>query len=569
MKRTVKIIITSFIVLIILTLNVYGLSFEASNHYELENIILEQMREYNPVFNIKYTGSLDNIEEVLKSMIDKDTYLKSNITRVDWDISGNKTASNINVRVSYIMTKEERIEADKMIDEILADIIKPYMNDHEKVKAVHDYIVLNGKYDNNSLYFSDYDLLTKGTSVCNGYALLTYNMLNKLNIPVNLVSGTSAGEAHIWNMVKLDDYWFHLDVTWNDPVSDRDAVFYTYYMLTEKEICKDHAIDANLKIPKSTKEYYDYLVELSYNKLLVETGLDMYDEENSVKDETELNNLLTSKIKHQPLRISLRFDKSISQDSIMNAISQLANYDFISAFQYNANEIDITGKWKVLNLFIKYKETPDEILLDFARNVYNTATEVAYNVYARYGSKKVNITKDVYIYPYDRDKIDISNGTLKFKEPGNYNLLFEFQGLRETISITGLNAGAFNYITDKKPDNYVNVKVYDQYIDFSSIDQWPFIENGRTMVPLRAVFEVLNCDVKWEESSKSAVVEYGTTKVIIPADSTTAYINGEANSLDVPAKIVNDRIMIPLRFVSEAIKKTVIWDDPNKTVLIY
>ena len=75
MKRTVKIIITSFIVLIILTLNVYGLSFEASNHYELENIILEQMREYNPVFNIKYTGSLDNIEEVLKSMIDKDTYL--------------------------------------------------------------------------------------------------------------------------------------------------------------------------------------------------------------------------------------------------------------------------------------------------------------------------------------------------------------------------------------------------------------------------------------------------------------------------------------------------------------
>ncbi|NLA14198.1 MAG: hypothetical protein GX867_08110, partial [Tissierellia bacterium] len=323
MKRTVKIIITSFIVLIILTLNVYGLSFEASNHYELENIILEQMREYNPVFNIKYTGSLDNIEEVLKSMIDKDTYLKSNITRVDWDISGNKTASNINVRVSYIMTKEERIEADKMIDEILADIIKPYMNDHEKVKAVHDYIVLNGKYDNNSLYFSDYDLLTKGTSVCNGYALLTYNMLNKLNIPVNLVSGTSAGEAHIWNMVKLDDYWFHLDVTWNDPVSDRDAVFYTYYMLTEKEICKDHAIDANLKIPKSTKEYYDYLVELSYNKLLVETGLDMYNEENFAADESELKNLLTRKITHHPLMITVRFDKSISQDSIINAMSQL------------------------------------------------------------------------------------------------------------------------------------------------------------------------------------------------------------------------------------------------------
>jgi hypothetical protein len=80
---------------------------------------------------------------------------------------------------------------------------------------------------------------------------------------------------------------------------------------------------------------------------------------------------------------------------------------------------------------------------------------------------------------------------------------------------------------------------------------------------------VLNCKVRWEESSKSAVVEYGTTKIIIPANSTTAYINGKANSLDVPAKIVNDRVMIPLRFVSEAIEKTVIWDDTNKTVLIY
>ena len=132
-----------------------------------------------------------------------------------------------------------------------------------------------------------------------------------------------------------------------------------------------------------------------------------------------------------------------------------------------------------------------------------------------------------------------------------------------------MNSNAFNYITNKKPDNDINVKVYDQYVDFTSVNQWPFIENGRTMVPLRAVFEVLNCNVKWEESSKSAVVEYGSTKIIIPANSTTAYINGKANSLDVPAKLVNERIMIPLRFVSEAIEKTVIWNDTDKTVLIY
>lgn len=570
MKRTFKTISLAVLILVtVFTLNVYGLTYEAKNHYELESVILEQMSNYNPDFNIKYTGSLDNIEEVLKNMVDKDIYLKSNISEVYWDLSGTKTVSYINVKVTYILTAEERIKADKIIDGILADIIKPYMNNHEKAKAVHDYIVLNGKYDENKIYYSDYDLLTEGISVCNGYALLTYNMLNKLNIPVKLISGTGAGEAHIWNMVKLGDYWFHLDTTWNDPLPDIGTVSYSYYMLTEKEITKDHTIDENIELPKSTKIYYDYLKELSYEKLLAETGLDMYNVENTAKDETQLINILKGKIMHRPLSISVRFDKSISQDSLANAMSKLAVNTYISQIGYSPITSDTTGEYKVLNLFIKYRETPEKLVIEFGRNVYNIATEVKFNVYAMYGNKKVNITNDVLLYPYDTNKIDISKGTLKFKEAGNYNLLFEFQGLRESISITGLNSNAFNYITNKKPDNNVNVKVYDQYVDFTSVNQWPFIENGRTMVPLRAVFEVLNCNVKWEESSKSAVVEYGSTKIIIPANSTTAYINGKANSLDVPAKLVNDRIMIPLRFVSEAIEKTVIWNDTDKTVLIY
>ena len=570
MKRTFKTISLAVLILVtVFTLNVYGLTYEAKNHYELESVILEQMGNYNPDFNIKYTGSLDNIEEVLKNMVDKDIYLKSNISEVYWDLSGTKTVSYINVKVTYILTAEERIKADRIIDGILADIIKPYMNNHEKAKAVHDYIVLNGKYDENKIYYSDYDLLTEGISVCNGYALLTYNMLNMLNIPVKLISGTGAGEAHIWNMVKLGDYWFHLDTTWNDPLPDIGTVSYSYYMLTEKEITKDHTIDENIELPKSTKIYYDYLKELSYEKLLAETGLDMYNVENTAKDETQLINILKRKIMHRPLSISVRFDKSISQDSLANAMSKLAVNTYISQIGYSPITSDTTGEYKVLNLFIKYRETPEKLVIEFGRNVYNIATEVKFNVYAMYGNKKVNITNDVLLYPYDTNKIDISKGTLKFKEAGNYNLLFEFQGLRESISITGLNSNAFNYITNKKPDNNINVKVYDQYVDFTSVNQWPFIENGRTMVPLRAVFEVLNCNVKWEESSKSAVVEYGSTKIIIPANSTTAYINGKANSLDVPAKLVNDRIMIPLRFVSEAIEKTVIWNDADKTVLIY
>lgn len=551
------------------TCNVFGADLNASNFNELENILLEQMSNYNQDFKIRYTGSLDNIEEILKGSINKDPYINSNVKSMGWEITGTAKITNIDFDVDYIITSSKRAEADKQIKTILSEIIRPYMNDHEKVKAVHDYIVLNSKYDETMQLYSDYDLLTQGTSVCNGYALLTYNMLNELNIPVRLITGTGNGELHIWNMVKLGDYWFHLDTTWNDPLPDKNISSYDYYMLTDKEILKDHTIDENLDLPKANKSYYEYLKELSYDRILMETGLDIYDDVNTAKTENELIKILDYKIKNHPLKISVRINKEISQESINNAMSNLFKYSYISEISYGQLTSDNTGEYYILNLYFKYKEIPDSLTFDFADKVYNTATKVDFNAYAMFGNKKTNITDKILIYPYDSEGINIYNGTLTFKKAGNYNIQFEYQGLQETVSITALNAGAFEYITDKKPDNPVNVKVYDQYIDFSSINQWPFIENGRTMVPLRAVFEVMNCYVRWDAVNSSAVVEYEGTKIIIPANSNTAFINGNASTMDVPAKLVNDRIMVPLRFISEAIDKTVIWDDADKTVLIY
>lgn len=554
----------------VFTCNTYAVEYSASTFFELEKVLYEQMKDYNELFDIKYTGPLDNIEELLKNVVSKDPHMNSNIKKVAWTVAGTTKVSNINVDVDYIITKAERIQADNQIDNILSEIIKPYMNDHEKVKAVHDYIILNGKYDEDKLLYSDYDLLTQGKSVCNGYALLTYNMLNKLNIPVKLVTGTGNSEQHIWNMVKLSGCWFHLDTTWDDPLPDKKITSYKYYMLTDNEISSDHIIDENQNLPAANKSYYKLLKELSYDNLLMETGLDIYDDVNTATSEGELKSILAYKIKHHPLKISVRIHNSISQESLNNAMSDILNKDYVSMVNYDSLfKTDDSGEYNILNLYVKYKETPDNIVFESANRVYNTATKANFNVYALYGNKKVNITKDTLLYPYNRDGINIYEGTMTFKKPGSYSLTFEFQGIKQNISITALNSNAFEYITDKKPNNPVNVKVYDQYINFSSINQWPFIENDRTMVPLRAVFEVLNCNVRWDAAENSAIVEYEKTKIVIPANSNTAYINGVANQIDVPAKLVNNRIMVPLRFISEAIDKTVLWDNNDRTVLIY
>ncbi len=569
MRKSVLTLVLSIVIITASACNVFGLELSANNFNELENVLIEQMGRYTQHFGVRYSGSLDNIEENLKKSVKKDPYINSNVRSMGWEITSNSKTSNIDFDINYIITSSKRIEADKKIKSILSEIISPYMNDHEKVKAVHDYIVLNGKYDSTMQYYSDYDLLTQGTSVCNGYALLTYNMLNELNIPVRLISGTAKGELHIWNMVKLGDYWFHLDTTWDDPVPDMNMVSYSYYMLTDKEILKDHKIDESLNPPKATKNYYELLKELSFDRLLMETGLDVYTDKNTAKTEKELIKILENKIMHQPLKISVRVNKEISQENINSAMSDLFKNDFVSEISYGQLDSDSTDEYHILNLFIKYKETPDSLSIDLSNKVYNTATTVTFSAYALYGNKKVNITDSILIYPYDSGGINIYNGTLIFNKPGNFNIKFEYQGLQKTVSVTALNAGAFDYITSKKPDKPVNVKVYDQYIDFSTVNQWPFIENGRTMVPLRAVFEVMNCKVRWDESSSSAVIEYEGTKIIVPANSNTVFINGKESKLDVPAKLIKGRIMVPLRFISEAIDKKVIWNDTEKTVLIY
>lgn len=115
----------------------------------------------------------------------------------------------------------------------------------------------------------------------------------------------------------------------------------------------------------------------------------------------------------------------------------------------------------------------------------------------------------------------------------------------------------------------VSVKLNGAALEF---DAKPFIENDRTLVPVRKIFEAVGAEVEWDAETKTAVamrVKNGEPVfVAIQTDSTKAFINSEAKTLDVPAKIVNDRTFVPLRFVVEALGEKVEWDADSYTVNI-
>ncbi len=101
-----------------------------------------------------------------------------------------------------------------------------------------------------------------------------------------------------------------------------------------------------------------------------------------------------------------------------------------------------------------------------------------------------------------------------------------------------------------------------------SFDVPPTIEDGRTLVPLRAIFEAMGATVSWDQDTQTATAVKGDTTVVLKIGSTTPTINGQVKQLDVPAKIVSGRTLAPLRFVGEAFGGTVEWNQASQLVSI-
>lgn len=111
----------------------------------------------------------------------------------------------------------------------------------------------------------------------------------------------------------------------------------------------------------------------------------------------------------------------------------------------------------------------------------------------------------------------------------------------------------------------VEVFVDDKKVEF---DVQPEIINGRTMVPLRAIFEALGATVEWKSISESAIAVRNSTTIVVAKNSDVMTVNGRKITLDCPVCILDGRTMVPVRAISEAFGLAVEWIDETRTVLI-
>lgn len=123
------------------------------------------------------------------------------------------------------------------------------LSDFEKQVLVHDWVVKNCTYNNEAIEMEStpYSAIVDGKASCEGYARAAKLALDALGVPCMLVSGKAENEQgaeqnHMWNLVQIEGKFYHMDLTWDDPISQKgeEDERYTFLNLTDEDILKSH-----------------------------------------------------------------------------------------------------------------------------------------------------------------------------------------------------------------------------------------------------------------------------------------------------------------------------------------
>lgn len=283
MKKLLKtlILFISLILIYIYRTNIMRFFIENFTSQNTNQLTQEQSpyyRDYNlSYFGIKDDINIENKQDLLNlyyTIINKGitkfsfycpTSYKSCIDDVIYMSNNQKLLSNINSFVnpfnSFTSIKTEYDKLQKVtleitpryseekinkintkINEIIKNQVKNETDTRKIIKIIHDYIINNTKYDkeraDNKIVTYDsstaYGVLLEGYGLCGGYADAMALFLDYYEIPNFKV----VSENHTWNAVYLDNKWYHLDLTWDDPITtnNEDTLEYTFFLITTYEL---------------------------------------------------------------------------------------------------------------------------------------------------------------------------------------------------------------------------------------------------------------------------------------------------------------------------------------------
>lgn len=171
-------------------------------------------------------------------------------------------------------TAQIRTQLEQAAHELIAELINDHQSDYDKVRSLHDYLKSNLEYDTiaaNSHRPNERNIaeahnivgaLLKHKCVCEGFAKALKFLCDKIGLECWVVCGKGSSPLamgpHAWNIVKINGYYHHVDVTWDNQYSDSATIpNYGYLNLSDEEISKDHTWNRR-HYPECPSSPYNY-----------------------------------------------------------------------------------------------------------------------------------------------------------------------------------------------------------------------------------------------------------------------------------------------------------------------
>lgn len=188
--------------------------------------------------------------------------------------------------------------------------------------------------------------------------------------------------------------------------------------------------------------------------------------------------------------------------------------------------------------------------------------------------EKVKISSYVKIYEPNISKVEYYIDNVKVCSTSEIPYEFEYDFSKKGLSKFELTVKAYDskgILTGTKTYNLdmgkPTVKINGEVVDFDDIP--PQIIQGSVMVPIRRIFEKLGAEVKWDDETETALAVKGDVQIEMKVGNNTGYKNGmPMQKMPVPVTRCEGRLLVPVRFISEALGYKVDWIDDTKEVLI-
>lgn len=231
------------------------------NERALYDQIYANARSGNATFDVNLPVHVDRVGPIyhMVRIENPELFWMHNAFNYRYDGNGNVTSLTIKYYDCLNNIDAFRQNFDNCADSILETVMY-FERDIDKVKYIHDLLTNINAYEWADMNQSAYSALCNGKTVCAGYAFAFQHLMQRLGIRSAVVWG-QAGGNHYWNLVELDNEFYCMDITWDDPIGNLPYNYrYNYFNITDQQISASHSRDPILcgPLPAAQGTTYSY-----------------------------------------------------------------------------------------------------------------------------------------------------------------------------------------------------------------------------------------------------------------------------------------------------------------------